>query len=61
MRSDLEEVHVEKIAETGAAYLVTDGTTEVWVPKSQCELEKIQGTLWLLTAPEWMLKAKGLL
>jgi len=70
-RSNLEDISVELVHETDKAWLVTDGTidpktdkrVDVWVPKSQAELccGPMGTALWTLTAPEWMLKDKGLL
>lgn len=65
-RSDLYDVSVDLCHETDKAWLVTDGTivdgelNRVWVPKSQGQLDK-GGNLYTLTAPEWLLKDKGLL
>jgi hypothetical protein len=61
-RSNLEDVAVELVHETDKAYLVTDGRIvggkriEVWVAKSLTEFDK-----GILTAPEWLLKDKGLI
>lgn len=54
--NDLYEVAVDLVHETSAAWLVSDGHVEVWVPKSQCEYED-----GILTAPEWLLAKKDLL
>ena len=67
-RSDLEDISVELVHETDKAWLVTDGTldpktgkrVDVWVPKSQAEMDRSDGC-YTLTAPEWLLKDKGLL
>jgi hypothetical protein len=66
-KSDLEDVGVDLVHETEKAWLVTDGTivdgelNRVWVPKSQAELDKTTRPLFTLTAPEWLLKDKGLI
>jgi hypothetical protein len=68
-RSDLHDISVELMHETDKAWLVHDGTlvngelNKVWIPKSQAELERVGPgkPLWTLTAPEWLLKSKGLL
>lgn len=62
MKSDLIDVEVMLKAETAKAYLVYDAdpSEAVWVPKSQCELEKNNGTC-TLTLPEWLAKEKGLI
>lgn len=41
--------------ETEKAWLITDGVTEVWVPKSQVENNE-DGTF---TMPMWLAKEKG--
>ena len=40
------------------ALLVSDGTNEWWVPRSQCEYDKVLGTL---TIPEWLAFEKGMI
>lgn len=66
-RSDLHDVGVELVHETEKAWLVHDGTlvngelNKVWIPKSQAELDKTTRPLFTLTAPEWLLKDKGLI
>ena len=67
MKSNLETIDVYLHTITEKAYRVSlDGDTRksVWVPKSQCELEKrtaraLAPTIWL-TAPQWLLEEKGL-
>jgi len=68
-KSDLFDIAVELVHQTDKAWLVNDGTlcaddnkpVNVWVPKSQCELERnSDGKTWTLTGPEWLLNAKGL-
>jgi hypothetical protein len=62
MRSDLLDITVDLKMETGKAWLISDGTHEAWIPKSQAELEKHPTRhIWTLTAPEWLLTAKGML
>ena len=62
MRSELVEVEVEVLRETAKAVLVTDGNVEAWVPRSQCELHKVEGkrSLWVITLPENVALDKGL-
>jgi hypothetical protein len=69
-RSDLYDIDVELVHETEKAWLVHDGTLKddgklnmVWIPKSQAQLEKPgeSGPLRTLTAPEWLLKSRGLI
>ena len=44
--------------ETDKAYFVSDGVTEVWLPKSQCEWDRDDQTM---AMPEWLAKDKGLI
>lgn len=47
--------------ETPRAYLINDGHREVWVPKSQCEVEVVGGKSSICTMPYWMAHEKGLI
>lgn len=49
--------------ETAKAWLVTsDGEDEIWLPKSNCELEKNRdGRTWTATIPEWLAMEKNLI
>jgi hypothetical protein len=58
-RKGLYDIRVIKKATTPAAWLLSDGVTEDWFPKSQCELEELGPGDYELTAPEWLLKEKG--
>lgn len=40
------------------AFLVSDGLTEVWVPKSQCEFDPSDDTLQI---PRWLAEKSGLI
>lgn len=64
MKSDLQDVEVTVHHRTEKAILVSlDGDKEnaVWVPLSQCEIERKGETrVYILTAPEWLLVDKGL-
>jgi hypothetical protein len=53
----LTDVAAELRHETPRAYLIFDGATEVWLPKSQVERND-DGTF---TMPEWLAKEKGLI
>ena len=53
----LTDIAAELRHETRAAYLIFDGTREVWVPKSQVERND-DGTF---TMPEWLAKDKELI
>lgn len=48
---------------TGKAYLVSDGTKEVWLPISQVENsdEVKVGESGVFVMPEWLAKDKGLI
>lgn len=57
----LEDITVVLVHSTEKAWLVNDGKTEVWFPKSWGELEKNpDGKSWTLTAEESKLIEKGL-
>ena len=64
------EVTVEIKHETNAAILVTDGSQEMWIPKSQIGLNDEptgkrpiyeKGTTITISIPEWLAHAKGLI
>ena len=47
--------------ETDAAYLLSDGVNEFWVPKSQVhEKEQIQNSDYEFAIPEWLAIEKGI-
>jgi hypothetical protein len=54
--SDLVDIACTLKHETAKAYLVNDGSKDVWVPKSKCEY--VHGVLVL---PSWLAKDKGLI
>lgn len=60
-QSKLCDIAVELLHETNAAWLVDDGDKKVWIPKAIDELEKNHDRTYTLTAPEWILKDKGLI
>lgn len=53
---DLVDVSVILKHETDKAWLFSDGTKDVWIPKSQCEFDGRQ----TVTMPEWLATDKGL-
>ncbi len=55
---DLVDISGELQAETEKAYLLFDGTTKIWLPKSQVEWNDETKTM---TMPEWMALEKGLI
>ena len=64
MRSDLTDIEVIFQTETERAVCVRDaeGGTDVWIPKSLCEVEgdRLRGRTVTLTASERLLTEKGL-
>jgi hypothetical protein len=40
MKSDLVDIPCMIVRETEKAYLIDDGTKQVWLPKSQCEIQQ---------------------
>jgi len=60
MRSDLTDIDVHVTVETDAAVRVSDGTREVWLPKSQIEISN-EGRRTIVTLPKWLAQEKGLL
>ncbi len=56
-QSDLIDIAAELRHETPKAFLLFDGTREVWVPKSQVE-NNGDGTF---AMPEWLAEDKGLI
>ena len=64
MKSDLCDIDVWIVAESGAAFKVHTGdpAKAVWVPKSQVEIEERGPDRFAtLTIPEWLATKKGLI
>ena len=61
MKSDLVDIAVLLKHETPKAWLVNDGAKDVWLPKSQCEVETGGGKSAICTLPEWLARDKGLI
>ncbi len=64
MKSDLVDVTVQLHHATDRAVLVSDdGDREkaIWIPLSQCEVEKRPNGIAVVTMPEWMALEKGLI
>ncbi len=64
----LTDIAVFVRMETTKAWLIYDGSQEVWIPKSQAEINcDNPDDLWdnrkekTLTLPEWLAKDKGLI
>jgi hypothetical protein len=56
------EFYGEVKHETNAAYLISDGADEFWIPKSQIvEMEKISGLDYKFEIPEWLAREKGVI
>lgn len=56
--SGLIEISCEWRGETDKAWLIYDGSIEVWIPKSQCEADWKDG---IVEMPEYLAKLKGLI
>jgi hypothetical protein len=54
-------INCKLLRETEKAWLIDDGSQEVWMPKSQGEMYKRGDGTWDLFAEEWILKAKDLI
>jgi len=64
MKSDLLDIDVELHHETDAAYRVsTNGEDKnaIWIPKSQCEMERQRNGAFILTCTERVAIDKGLI
>lgn len=57
-KKEIYDIAVKLLAETNLAWRLTDGAKTEWFPKSQCELSN-ESSGAILTAPIWLLKAKG--
>ena len=55
------ELELQQVAETPKALLMSDGTTEAWIPKSQLEDEPelLSTGLTQVVIPEWLAEVKG--
>ena len=60
-RIDLVDVTCKLKHETKAAWLISDGDRDVWLPKSQCELELGKNMVCIVTLPEWLAVEKELI
>lgn len=61
--SEKFEIAADLVHETERAWLVSDGTKEVWLPKSQCEFtpSRANPDHGVFDVPVWLAKEKGLL
>lgn len=63
-RSDLHDLTMMLHRETDKAVFVSDDgdiRRAVWIAKSQIEIERMPGSIVVVTAPEWLATEKGLL
>jgi len=60
-KSDRPCINCKLLRETEKAWLIDDGSAEIWMPKSQGEMYKREDGTYDLFAEEWILKAKGLI
>lgn len=58
MKSDIVDISGSVQGETERAYRFTDGTTTVWLPKSQCEWYEDENRM---AMPEWLAREKELI
>jgi hypothetical protein len=64
MSKEMIEVAVEILEERDEAWLVSDGTDEVWIPKSQIEDSKdelVEGIHTTIEIPVWLAEDRGLI
>lgn len=56
------EIAVEVITDTDAAYLITDGNVECWIPKSVVkDYSEENGQIRTIFISEWFAEKKGLI
>jgi hypothetical protein len=62
MKSDLFDIIVQIIGETDKAVKVYDDSgDEIWLPKSQIEIDRRRNGYAEIAMPEWLAKEKGFL
>jgi hypothetical protein len=66
MNDERHKIEVQLRRETERSWGIADPRNDgmlIWLPKSQCELELGDGPdkMSMLTAPEWLLKDRGLI
>lgn len=54
-------INCELLRETDKAWLINDGTKDVWFPKSQGDLDPCADGTHDLFGEEWIMKDKGLI
>ena len=60
MRSDLIDIVIVIMIKRPNAILVSDGTKQAWLPRSQIEIENEDLKFSTVTLPEWLAIEKGL-
>lgn len=57
------EIAADVLHETDRAWKISDGTTECWLPKSQCSFTPSSATRehGVFDVPVWLAKEKGLI
>ena len=60
-KSDLVEVCVDLKHTTERAILVSDGTSEAWLPLAKIEYERNRDGTITVTLPDWLANSKGLI
>lgn len=59
-QKELLDFNVLLVHETEKAWLINEGTKEIWIPKSIGELVR-EDKIWILTIPDFVAKDKGLI
>ena len=61
--SEIVEIAADIVHETEAAWLIFDGTKEVWLPKSQCSFTPSRGDNLhgVFDVPIWLASKRGLI
>jgi hypothetical protein len=60
MKSSLVDIACFVRTETPRAWLINDGHREVWIPKSQCEVQG-EGKNTVIVMPYWLAHSKELI
>ena len=58
-KKELIDIAVQVKGETDSAYRIYDGKRTEWVPKSQCEVDRVGNNSYIATMPEWLALEKG--
>lgn len=61
-RSDLIDIDVVLVHKTDKAWLIRDADgNDIWIAKSQAELDQSKPGKWVLTLPQWLAEQKELI